>query len=306
MGLNFRGPCKVIGIIFEGYASLCGVILPGSLQSNRNKLRRLYVTLWGYISGAPRKVIGIIFEGYASLRTFASQKRPSVRGARTSFRYSLWGHFRGARRNSMEDLLVHEKECWAKSYQHIAGIDEVGRGCLFGDVVAAAVILPAGLVLEGVNDSKKLSEKKREELYDQILEQAVAVSVGYVDAATIDRINIKQAARLAMKKAVLGLAVEPEYLLVDAEKVDVDLPQLSIIKGDATSQSIAAASIIAKVTRDRLCKGEWEARYPEYGIAIHKGYATKLHREQIMALGPTPMHRRSFLKNLEVVQETLF
>lgn len=206
----------------------------------------------------------------------------------------------------MEDLLVHEKECWAKSYQHIAGIDEVGRGCLFGDVVAAAVILPAGLVLEGVNDSKKLSEKKREELYDQILEQAVAVSVGYVDAATIDRINIKQAARVAMKKAVLGLAVAPDYLLVDAEKVDVDLPQLSIIKGDATSQSIAAASIIAKVTRDRLCKGEWEARYPEYGIAIHKGYATKLHREQIMALGPTPMHRRSFLKNLEVVQETLF
>ncbi|MDR0270103.1 MAG: ribonuclease HII [Paenibacillus sp.] len=206
----------------------------------------------------------------------------------------------------MGNLLTHEKECWAKSYQHIAGIDEVGRGCLFGDVVAAAVILPVGLVLEGVDDSKKLSEKKREALYDLIMEQAVAISVGYVDAQTIDRINIKQAARLAMKQAVLGLLVAPDFLLVDAEKVDVELPQLSIIKGDATSQSIAAASIIAKVTRDRLCKGEWEARYPEYGIAIHKGYATKLHREQIMDLGPTPMHRRSFLKNLEVVQETLF
>ncbi|GIP27402.1 ribonuclease HII [Paenibacillus sp. J23TS9] len=206
----------------------------------------------------------------------------------------------------MTDLLKYEKECWAQTYQYIAGIDEVGRGCLFGDVVAAAVILPVGLVLEGVDDSKKLSEKKREALYDLIMEHAVAISVGYVDAETIDRINIKQAARLAMKKAVLGLPEAADYLLVDAEKVDVELPQLSIIKGDATSQSIAAASIIAKVTRDRLCMGEWEAKYPEYGIAIHKGYATKLHREQITAMGPTPMHRRSFLKNLEVVQQTLF
>ncbi|MEC0369329.1 ribonuclease HII [Paenibacillus chibensis] len=206
----------------------------------------------------------------------------------------------------MTDLLMHEKEYWAESYEYIAGVDEVGRGCLFGDVVAAAVILPPGLILEGVDDSKKLSEKKREVLYDVIMEQAVAISVGYVDAETIDRINIKQAARLAMKKAVLGLSVPAEFLLVDAEKVDVEMPQLSIIKGDATSQSIAAASIIAKVTRDRLCKGEWEARYPEYGIGIHKGYATKLHREQIAALGPTPMHRRSFLKNMEAVQQTLF
>lgn len=206
----------------------------------------------------------------------------------------------------MTDLLKHEKEYWEQSYRYIAGIDEVGRGCLFGDVVAAAVILPAGLVLEGVDDSKKLSEKKREALYEQILDQAVDVSVGYADAEMIDRINIKQAARLAMKRAVLGLSVAPDVLFIDAEKVDVDLPQLSMIKGDASSQSIAAASIVAKVTRDRLCKGEWEAKYPEYGIAIHKGYATKFHREQILALGPTPMHRRSFLKNLEVVQETLF
>ncbi|MEI0739932.1 ribonuclease HII [Paenibacillus sp. JTLBN-2024] len=194
----------------------------------------------------------------------------------------------------MTDLLKHEKEYWEQSYRYIAGIDEVGRGCLFGDVVAAAVILPAGLVLEGVDDSKKLSEKKREALYEQILDQAVDVSVGYADAETIDRINIKQAARLAMKRAVLGLSVAPDVLFIDAEKVDVDLPQLSMIKGDASSQSIAAASIVAKVTRDRLCKGEWEAKYPEYGIAIHKGYATKFHREQILALGPTPMHRRSF------------
>lgn len=206
----------------------------------------------------------------------------------------------------MEDLLKYERE-YGASYQHIAGIDEVGRGCLFGDVVASAVILPQQLVLQDVNDSKKLSAKKRDQLYDIIMDQALAVGIGYVDAATIDRINIKQATRLAMKQAVEGLAVPADFLLIDAEKVDVPIPQLSVIKGDATSQSIAAASIIAKVTRDRLCQGEWDARYPEYGIAIHKGYGTKFHREQILALGPTPLHRRSFMRNLLAEEEqTLF
>lgn len=204
----------------------------------------------------------------------------------------------------MSDLLMYEKEYW-QSYPHIAGIDEVGRGCLFGDVVAAAVILPQGLILEDVNDSKKLSAKKRDHLYDIIMEHAVAVGIGFSDADTIDRINIKQATRLAMKQAVEQLAVVPDYLLIDAEKVDTQIPQLSVIKGDATSQSIAAASIVAKVTRDRLCQGEWDARYPEYGIGIHKGYATKLHREQIQALGPTPMHRKSFMRNLFVEEQTL-
>ncbi|ALP38920.1 ribonuclease HII [Paenibacillus sp. IHB B 3084] len=203
-------------------------------------------------------------------------------------------------------MLRYEKECWEQSYERIAGIDEVGRGCLFGDVVAAAVILPNGELLEGVDDSKKLTDKKRETYYELIMEKAIAVGVGYVDARTIDAINIKQAARLAMKQAVEALQVSPDYLLVDAEKVDLPIPQLSIIKGDANSQSIAAASIIAKVTRDRLCKGEWDAKYPEYGIGIHKGYATKLHREQILALGPTAMHRRSFLGNLLIEQPTLF
>ncbi|MGZ7440588.1 ribonuclease HII [Paenibacillus sp. TH7-28] len=205
----------------------------------------------------------------------------------------------------MDDLLSYEREYWS-SYRYIAGVDEVGRGCLFGDVVTAAVILPQGLLLEDVDDSKKLSPKKREKLYDLIMEKAVAVGIGYADVATIDRINIKQASRLAMKRAVEQLSVAPEFLLVDAEKVDVDIPQLAVIKGDATSQSIAAASIIAKVTRDRLCQGEWDARYPEYGIAVHKGYATKLHREQLLALGPTPMHRKSFLGNLFTEEQTLF
>ncbi|WP_404591205.1 ribonuclease HII [Paenibacillus sp. RC73] len=207
---------------------------------------------------------------------------------------------------AVTDMLRYEKECWEQSYERIAGIDEVGRGCLFGDVVAAAVILPNGELLEGVDDSKKLTDKKRETYYELIMEKAIAVGVGYVDARTIDAINIKQAARLAMKQAVEALHISPDYLLVDAEKVDLPISQLSIIKGDANSQSIAAASIIAKVTRDRLCKGEWDAKYPEYGIGIHKGYATKLHREQILTLGPTAMHRRSFLGNLLIEQPTLF
>lgn len=206
----------------------------------------------------------------------------------------------------MDDLLKYEREYWQAGYPHIAGIDEVGRGCLFGDVVAAAVILPQGLVFEDVNDSKKLSAKKREKLFDLIMEQAIAVGIGFVDAATIDQINIKQATRRAMKQAVEQLTIRPDVLFIDAEKVDMPIPQLSVIKGDATSQSIAAASIIAKVTRDRLCQGEWDARYPEYGIAVHKGYATKLHREQLLALGPTPMHRKSFMRNLFVEEQTLF
>ncbi|GIP21404.1 ribonuclease HII [Paenibacillus sp. J22TS3] len=205
-----------------------------------------------------------------------------------------------------EDMLMYEKQIWQDHCQYIAGVDEVGRGCLFGDVVAAAVILPQDLVIDGVMDSKKLSEKKRNLLYEVILDKAVSVGVGFADAQTIDRINIKQATRLAMLDAIGQLSVKPDYLLIDAEKVDSDIPQLSVIKGDALSQTIAAASIVAKVTRDRLCQGEWEAMYPEYGIAVHKGYATKLHREQILALGATPMHRKSFMRNLFVRQQELF
>ncbi|MEK3659445.1 ribonuclease HII [Paenibacillus sp. FSL E2-8871] len=203
-------------------------------------------------------------------------------------------------------MLAYEKEGWEQSYRRIAGVDEVGRGCLFGDVVAAAVILPEGLIIDGVNDSKKLTAKKRDALYEIIMDQALAVGVGYVDSTVIDEINIKQASRLAMKKAVESLEHTPDYMLIDAEKVDLPLPQQAIIKGDANSQSIAAASIIAKVTRDRLCEGLWEELYPDYGIAIHKGYATKLHREQITALGPTPMHRRSFIGRILAEQQTLF
>ncbi|BBI34461.1 ribonuclease HII [Cohnella abietis] len=202
--------------------------------------------------------------------------------------------------------LAFETALWTQGLTAVAGVDEVGRGCLFGDVVAAAVILPVGLVLEEVNDSKQLSEKKRDRLYDQIVEEAVAWSVARIEASVIDSINIRQASRLAMKQAIEGLSVAPEHLLVDAENVDLATEQTAIIKGDSLSQSIAAASILAKVTRDRLCVEVWDVLYPGYGIAVHKGYATKVHREALLELGPTPMHRSSFLKNLFVEQQELF
>ncbi|MBD2846105.1 ribonuclease HII [Paenibacillus sp. IB182496] len=203
-------------------------------------------------------------------------------------------------------MLDYERELWQQNYAAIAGVDEVGRGCLFGDVVAAAVVLPPGLVLADIDDSKKLTARKREHLYEVIVEAAEDWAVAAVDAATIDRINIKQAARLAMGQAVEGLTrTAADYLLVDAEKLDSELPQLAIIHGDARSQSIAAASIVAKVTRDRRCAEEWDRLYPEYGIAIHKGYATKLHRERILEFGPSPLHRRSFLNRLLAEQQEL-
>ncbi|MCR8630835.1 ribonuclease HII [Paenibacillus radicis (ex Xue et al. 2023)] len=204
-------------------------------------------------------------------------------------------------------LLEYEQSIWNQGMLHVAGVDEVGRGCLFGDVVAAAVILPPGLVLEEVNDSKKLSVKKREHLYELINKEAISIGIGIVDVRTIEQINIKQAARLAMKQAVEKLDPCPDYLLVDAEKVDLPLEQMAIIHGDALSQSIAAASIIAKVTRDRMCL-QWEVQFPEYGIALHKGYATKLHRERIQEYGATSLHRKTFLKNIlvEVEQQELF
>lgn len=196
------------------------------------------------------------------------------------------------------NMLELEQELWQQGYVHIAGVDEVGRGCLFGDVVTAAVILPQDLVLEGVNDSKKLTEKKRNELYDIIIEHALCYSIATLPAETIDEINIKQASRLAMKMAVEQLEITPDAVLVDAETLDIAVKQSAIIKGDARSQSIAAASILAKVTRDRLCHNEWHSLYPHYALPKHKGYATKMHYEALAEHGPTPMHRKSFLKKI--------
>ncbi len=196
----------------------------------------------------------------------------------------------------LDKMLEYERALYAKGYEFVCGIDEAGRGPLCGPVVAAAVILKKDDHIEGVNDSKKLTEKKREELFEIVKERAVAWSVGIVDEETIDRINILEATRLAMKKAVEGLSVKPDYALVDAEKkVPIDVPYSPIIKGDALSESIAAASIIAKVTRDHMIV-ELDKEYPEYGFAKNKGYGTKEHTDAILKYGLCKAHRRSFCK----------
>ncbi|MBM6802099.1 ribonuclease HII [Mediterraneibacter glycyrrhizinilyticus] len=184
-----------------------------------------------------------------------------------------------------------------KEYRFICGIDEAGRGPLAGPVVAGAVILPSDCEILFLNDSKKLSAAKREELYDEIMEKAVAVGVGMASPARIDEINILQATYEAMRTAVSELGVEPDILLNDAVTIpEITIPQVPIIKGDAKSVSIAAASIIAKVTRDRLMV-QYEEVLPGYGFAKHKGYGSKEHIEAIRRLGPTPIHRRAFIKN---------
>lgn len=183
-------------------------------------------------------------------------------------------------------------------YSYICGIDEVGRGPLAGPVVAGAVILPKDCSLLYLNDSKKLSEKKREELYAEIMEAAVAVGIGYNTPARIDEINILQATYEAMREAVSHLSVKPDLLLNDAVTIPkIDIRQVPIIKGDAKSISIAAASIVAKVTRDRLMV-KYDEVYPEYGFASNKGYGSSMHIDAIKKYGPTPIHRKSFIKNI--------
>ena len=204
---------------------------------------------------------------------------------------------------SKEDLLKYEKELYAMGFTLIAGTDEVGRGPLVGPVVAAAVILPKNYQLEGLTDSKKLTEKKRDKFYDIIMKEAISVGVGVVDAKTIDEINILEASRLAMKKAIMDLKVKPEYVLSDAMKLNnIDIPYTDIIHGDALSLSIAAASVIAKVTRDRMMY-ELDLQYPLYGFAKHKGYPTKLHLENLRKYGVLDNYRFSYKPVKEVLME---
>ncbi len=192
-------------------------------------------------------------------------------------------------------LLEYEQKYLQEGYSLIAGVDEVGRGPLAGPVCAAAVILPAGLEIEGVNDSKKLSEKKREQLYDVIISKAIAWAIAFVDVETIVEINIRQATHLAMETAVNKLSVKADFLLVDGnDKIPFSIPSAYIVKGDAKSLSIAAASIVAKVTRDRYMV-EMGKEYPEYFFEKHKGYGTAVHMEAIRTYGLTPLHRRSFM-----------
>lgn len=196
------------------------------------------------------------------------------------------------------DWLEFEKEAIAKGYKAVCGVDEAGRGPLAGPVCAAAVILPEGVIIDGVNDSKKLSEKKREALFDVIREQSLAYSIAYATVEEIEEINILNATMLAMKRAVEGLSVKADYAMIDGNR----LPELAIdseciVKGDAKSMSIACASILAKVSRDRLLY-KYAEEYPMYGFDKHKGYGTAAHREAILKYGPCPYHRKSFLKKL--------
>ena len=193
----------------------------------------------------------------------------------------------------MNDLLVYEKELYDKGISLIAGVDEVGRGPLIGPVVACAVILPVNYHLEGLNDSKKLSEKKRNLFYDILIKDAICYGIGIIDAKKIDEVNIYEATKLAMKEAISKLSVKPEYVLIDAMKLDLDIPSLSIIKGDAKSESIAAASVIAKITRDRMMD-ELDALHPEYGFKNHKGYPTKKHLEAIKKYGVLDNYRFTY------------
>jgi len=189
--------------------------------------------------------------------------------------------------------LRYEKKAWDAGAVHVAGVDEVGRGSLFGCVVAAAVILDPAYRVRGLRDSKLLEPERRAVLAVRIREHAIAWAVAAVDAARIDQINIYQASRVAMREAVMRLAITPDHLLIDAVKIDCDVPQDAIIHGDALSASIAAASILAKVERDRMMC-EWDTVFPAYGLASHKGYSTPKHLAALREFGPTPLHRQSF------------
>ena len=198
----------------------------------------------------------------------------------------------------LKNLKKDEESLYSSKIKYICGIDEAGRGPLAGPVVVGAVILPVDSLIEGVNDSKKISEKKRERVFEEIVSTAISYSTGIVDQRTIDEINILNATKLAVKKAIEGLEIKPDLILVDALTgiETFGIPYKSIIKGDAKEYSIAAASIIAKVTRDRMML-EWDKVFPEYGFAKHKGYGTASHIQALKENGPCMLHRKTFIKN---------
>ena len=193
----------------------------------------------------------------------------------------------------LEGMLAYEKECYARGMELIAGVDEVGRGPLAGPVVAAAVILPKACKIPGLNDSKKIPKYKHKEIYEAVLQNAIAIGIGIKDNHVIDQVNIYEATKLAMMEAIGRLDPQPQHLLIDAMKLDLPISQTSIIKGDANSLSIAAASIVAKVTRDQMME-EFDRKYPGYDFAQNAGYGTAKHLAGLDQLGVTPIHRRSF------------
>lgn len=202
------------------------------------------------------------------------------------------------------DMLKYEHELNEQGVKLIAGVDEVGRGPLCGPVVTCACILPIDYHLDGLNDSKKVSEKKREKLYEILIKDAISYSIGISSPKRIDEINILEATKEAMIKAISNLSVRPEHVLIDAVKLDLEIPSTSIIKGDANSASIAAASIIAKVTRDRMMY-ELDKKYPEYGYASHKGYPTKKHIEAVKQYGVKDFYRFTFTPINELVKDNV-
>ncbi|MBR3909868.1 MAG: ribonuclease HII [Anaerotignum sp.] len=229
------------------------------------------------------------------MKQFEEDSRKGVQTALASFRKKYEKHQQELAR--LDEILTYERGLWEAGYDLVAGIDEVGRGPLAGPVVAAAVILPKECKIEGVNDSKKLSAKKREELYDIILEKAVSYGIGVVSNERIDEINILQATYEAMREALSQLKPKADYILADAVTIPmVSTPQRGIIKGDAKSMSIGAASIVAKVYRDRMMEA-YEEVYPGYGFASNKGYGAAEHIEGIKKQGITPIHRKTFVKN---------
>lgn len=194
------------------------------------------------------------------------------------------------------DKLKYEKYCLEKGYRYICGIDEVGRGPLAGPVVTCAVIMDLTKLVDGVDDSKKLSAKKREKLYDEIIDSSLAYSITEISEKEIDEINILNATKKCMLQSVNALSVKPDVLLIDAVKLDTEIPQLNVIKGDALSYTIGCASILAKVYRDRLM-AEYDKIYPQYNFKKNAGYGTKEHITAIKEIGPCPIHRKTFIKN---------
>lgn len=246
------------------------------------------------ISEIKQEFLNVSIEQYEELfQTYAEDSRSGVKKLLAQYK------------KKVEDLekekqRLEQMRAYEHTYEHlgyVCGIDEAGRGPLAGPVVAGAVILPKDCEILYLNDSKKLSEAKREDLYEQIMEKAIAVGVGIVDSVRIDEINILQATYEAMRQAIAKLQVEPQILLNDAVTIpEIHLPQVPIIKGDAKSVSIAAASIIAKVTRDRMML-EYDAQMPEYGFASNKGYGSATHIDALKKFGPTNIHRTTFIKN---------
>lgn len=200
------------------------------------------------------------------------------------------------------DLYKYENELWNDGINYIGGVDEVGRGPLIGPVVTACVILPKDFYLEGLTDSKKLTEKKREKYFDYIVNNCISYGIGIVDADVIDEVNIFEATKIAMKQAIDNCSIKPEHVLIDAMKLELDIPSTSIIKGDAKSISIAAGSVVAKVTRDRMMI-ELDKKYPMYGFKSHKGYPTKKHVEAIYQYGLIDGYRKTYSPVKEYIKE---